>query len=326
MSMTTANMDVLIRSELWSAQLKEVLLDELMGPAFVRFLTDFPDGTTFTIPSIGEASVRDYVENTPVVYDALDTGEFQFTITEYKSSGLYITKKARQDAFYSAELEASFVPKQRRAILENLETNVMALGAGGASGGQTAANANLINGVNHRWVASGTSEVMDITDFAKALYSLKKANVGDQNLVAIVDPSVEYAMNTITNLTNVSNNPRWEGVITSGLASGMKFVKNIYGFDVLVSNYLADAGASQSGAETVGGRSVTVGKCNMFFSARSDILPFVGAWRQMPEVEGEYNKDFQREEYLTTCRYGLKVFRPENLIVVLSDTDQISFG
>lgn len=326
MSMTTANMDVLIRSELWSAQLKEVLQDELMGESIVRFLTDFPDGTTFTIPSIGEASVNDYVENTPVIYSALDTGEFQFTITEYKSSGLYITKKARQDAFYSAELEASFVPKQRRAILENLETKIMALGMGGASGGQTVSNANLINGVNHRWVASGSNEVMDITDFAKALYSLKKANVGDQNLVAIVDPSVEYAMNTITNLTNVSNNPRWEGVITSGLASGMKFVKNIYGFDVLVSNYLADAGAAGLGAETVGGRSVTVGKCNLFFSARSDILPFVGAWRQMPEVEGEYNKDYQREEYLTTCRYGLKVFRPENLLVVLSDTDQISFG
>lgn len=326
MSMTTANMEVLIRSELWSAELKEVLLDELMGDSIVRFLTDFPDGTTITIPSIGEASVRDYVENTPVVYDALDTGEFQFSITEYKSAGHYITKKARQDSFYSAQLEASFVPKQRRAILENLETNIMALGAGGASGGQTAGAANAINGANHRWVASGTSEVMDITDFAKALYSLKKANVGDQNLVAIVDPSVEYAMNTITNLTNVSNNPRWEGVITSGLASGMRFIKNIYGFDVLVSNYLADAGSAQTGAETIGGRSVTVGKCNLFFSARSDILPFIGAWRQMPEVEGEYNKDFQREEYVTTCRYGLKVYRPENLLVVLSDTDQISFG
>lgn len=326
MSMTTANMEALIRSEIWSNELKDVLQDELMGTNIVRFLTDFPDGTTITIPSIGEASVRDYVENTPIVYDSIDTGEFQFSITEYKSSAHYITKKARQDAYYAAQLEAAFVPKQKRAILENLETNVMALAAGGASGGQTAAAANAINGVNHRWVASGTSEVMDVTDFARALYVLKKANVGDSNLIAIVDPSVEYALNTITNITNVSNNPKWEGVITSGLASGMRFVKNIYGFDVLVSNYLADAGATQTGAETIGGRSVTVGKCNIFFSAQSDLLPFVGAWRQMPEVEGEYNKDFQREEYLTTCRYGLKVYRPENLVVVLSDTDQISFG
>jgi hypothetical protein len=325
MSMTTANMEVLIRSEIWSNELKEVLLDELLGLNIVRFLTDFPDGTTITIPSIGEASVRDYVENTPIVYDAIDTGEFQFSITEYKSSGNYITKKARQDAFYAAQLEAGFVPKQKRAILENLETNIMALAAGGASGGQTAAAANAINGANHRWVASGTSEVMDVTDFMKAKFALKKANVGDQNLIAIVDPSVEYALSTLANLVSVSNNPRWEGIIETGLASGMKFIRNIYGFDVYVSNYLADAGAAQTGAETIGAKSVTVGKCNMFFSAQSDILPFVGAWRQMPEVEGEYNKDFQREEYLTTCRYGLKVFRPENLVVVLSDTDQVSF-
>ena len=55
----------------------------------------------------------------------------------------------------------------------------------------------------------------------------------------------------------------------------------------------------------------------------SGVLPFVGAWRQMPTVESEYNKDRQREEYLTTARYGLKLFRPENLVVVGSDTDQV---
>ncbi|WP_250508391.1 hypothetical protein, partial [Caballeronia sp. GAFFF3] len=79
------------------------------------------------------------------------------------------------------------------------------------------------------FLGSGTSEAITVADFARARYSLKKANVPDMNLVAIVDPSVEYTLNTLSNLTNVSNNPMWEGVITSGLASGRKFVKNIYG-------------------------------------------------------------------------------------------------
>lgn len=312
MAFTTNNMDHLTRSEIWSNELKEVLEDELQANGYVRWLSEFPDGNTFTIPSIGQATVRDYAENEPVVYDALDTGEFQFSITEYLSSATYITDKAKQDSFYMNELVSSFVPKQHRAIMEHLETTIFAL-----QGQQTSADLNTINGAPHRFVASGTNEVIALEDFAKALYSLKKANVPQSNLIAIVDPSVEYTINTLTNLTNVSNNPMWEGIITSGIASGMRFVKNIYGFDVYTSNYLSDAN------ETIDGASTTAGKANLFFSAAPDVLPFIGAWRQMPRVESERNKDFQRDEYVTTARYGVKLYRPENLVTVLSDTDQV---
>lgn len=321
MAMTTSNSSVLIRSEVWSSMLKEVLQEDLGVESYVRFLTEFPDGTTFTIPSIGENTAQDYTENTAAAYSALDTGEFQFTITDYIQSGNYITRKARQDLFYAAQLEASFVPTQLRAIKERLETDIFELAQGGASGGQTVSDDNDINGAEHRWVAKGTNQVMTVTDFAKALYGLKKANVPGSSLVAFVDPSVEYEMNTLTNLVNVSNNPRWEGIITTGIGGDARFVKNIYGFDVFTTNFLADAGTT--GSETIDSVSVTSGKCNVFFSAASpEILPFLGAWRQMPTVDGEFNKDLQREEYLTTARYGLKVYRPENLVVVLSATDQ----
>ena len=324
MSETTGNNGVLIRSELWSSSLKEVLQDELMAQGYVNWLSEFPDGTTFTIPSIGESTVRDYTEDTDITYDSLDKGEFQMTITEYVSSAHYITKKARQDLYYASQLEAAFVPSQARAIAEKLETDILDLAGAGASGGQTVDDDNDINGAEHRWVAQGTNEVMTVQDFAKALFALKKANVPSSNLVAIVDPSVEYELNTLTNIVNVSNNPRWEGLITSGIASGMRFTKNIYGFDVYVSNYLADAGTERDGAETVDSVTTAAGKCNIFFSAADkSLIPFMGAFRQMPEVDGEYNKDRQREEYVTTARYGLKVYRPENLVVVLSDDDQV---
>lgn len=315
---TTGNSAVLTRSEIWSTTLKDVLQDDLNAQGWVNWLSEFPDGDQFTIPSIGESTVRDYVEDTNVVYDSLDTGEFTFTITEYLSSGHYITEKARQDLFYAQQLEAAFVPKQARALAEKIETDVLALCAGGASGGQTASDANQINGADHRFVGTGTSETMAVADFAKALYALKKANVPQSNLVAIVDPSVEYEINTLTNIVNVSNNPRWEGIVESGIGNGMTFVKNIFGFDVFVSNYLTDAN------ETIGGLTTAAGKANCFFSAASsEIMPFMGAMRQMPKVDGEYNKDKQREEYVTTARYGLKVYRPENLVCVLTDTDQV---
>jgi hypothetical protein len=322
MAFITANTDQLRRTLVWSAGLKEALEDELMGQNYVRWLSDFPDGDTFKIPSIGGATVRDYVENTPVVYDPMDTGEFEFTINKYKSAATYITKKALQDGFYMSQLVSSFVPKHTRALMEQLETDILALAAAGASGGQTAADLNAINGVGHRFVASGSSQVITVKDFARARYALKKANVPDTNLIAIVDPSVEYTLNTLTNITDMSYNPKWEGLVTSGIASGMSFVRNIYGFDVYVNNRLPAAGANQSGAETIDSVACSAnGVCNIFFSAAGgDLLPWVGAWRQNPEVESDYNKDFQREEYLVTARYGLKVYRPENMVVVISNS------
>ena len=312
--MDTGNTGHLIRSEVWSSQLKEVLEDELMGQGYVNWMSEFPDGTSFTIPSIGQAQTDDYTENASVQYRALDTGQFQFTIGKYKSSGNYITNKAKQDAYYMNQLVSSFVPKQARAIMETLETDIMALSAK-----QTASTANSVNGASHRFVGTGTNEVIAVADFAKARYALKKANVPDRNLIAIVDPSVEFAMNTLTNITNVSNNPRWEGIITSGIASGMSFLANIYGFDVYTSNYLADANEQIGGS----GPTTAAGKANMFFSADPTVLPFIGAWRQMPQVDSEYNKDYQREEYVTTARYGVDLYRPENLVCVLTDTDQV---
>lgn len=42
----TNTVDHIIRANLWSTQLKEVLEDELMGMKFVDMITDFPDGDT----------------------------------------------------------------------------------------------------------------------------------------------------------------------------------------------------------------------------------------------------------------------------------------
>lgn len=302
----------LTRSQLWSTQIKDVITDELMAQGYVNWLSDFPDGDTFNIPSIGDMITDDYVENTEPTYRAMDTGNFQFSITEYVSAATYITNKAKQDAFYMNQIISTFVPKQARAISERVEKDILNLAMS-----QTLNNTNLINGAAHRFIASGTNEVITISDFSKALYALKKANIPDQNLIAIVDPSVEYTLNTLSNIVNVSNNPKWEGIITSGIGSGMKFIKNIFGFDVYTSNRLADAN------ETIGGVTTTAGKANLFFSASSDVLPFMGAWRQMPVVDSAYNKDRQRDEYMTTARYGVKLYRPENLVVIPADTDQV---
>lgn len=313
---TTANDEHLIRSNLWSTQLKETLKEELMAQQYVRMLGEFTDGDTLNIPSIGDMETQDYQEDEAIKYTSMDQGNFTFTIDQYKSSATYITNKHKQDTFYMNELVSSFVPKQARALMEAMETKILEVGPDG----QTASNLNTINGGNHRFVGGGTNETIEVQDFARARYALRKANVPMTNLIAIVDPSVEYELATSTNLVNISNNPHWEGIVRDGMSTGMRFSMNVYGFDVYVSDFL------KSGiSETVNSVSVTTGVANLFFSAAApDILPFVGHVRQAPQVDSEYNKDRQRDEYVTTCRYGYKLWRPENLVVVLTDTDQVT--
>ena len=323
--MTTANTEVLNRSQVWSSMLKDILYDTLEAQKYVNWIGDFTDGDNYTIPSIGDIEITDYEVDTAVEYTALDTGEFQFNITEYVSAGTYITKKARQNLLYAAQLEAQFVPKMNRAIMEDLEIHILKEGqprTGNPAGYQTPGNLNLINGHAHRFVASGSNAVIAVEDFARAKLSLKKANVPMVNLVAIVDPTVAYTLETTANLINISANPQWQGIVETGLTTGMRFIRNVYGFDVYESNYLALSGADQTGAaETIDGTaSGTNAVCNIFFSASPDVIPFIGAWRQMPEVDGEFNKDFQREEYVMTTRYGTKIYRPENLVTVLTST------
>jgi hypothetical protein len=317
MAMTTANTTLLTRSDIWSTELKEILRDEMMAQRYVRMLEGFPDGDTFHIPSIGQAQVDNYAEDTAVTYRPLDTGEFTFTIDKYLSSATYMTKKAEQDIFYANELMSRFVPEQERAIMEHFEGTTMAAPEVGVA----ANSAELIDGIAHR-IGGGNGGVIELADFAFARYALKKANVPDQAMVAIVDPSVEFVLNTLSNLVNVQNNPKFEGIVRDGIATGMRFVANVYGFDVYTSNYLADASDNalkERDGTTNANYSVTGGKVNLFFSASPTVNPFVGAWRQMPEVDYEYNKDFQRHEFVTTARYGVKLYRPENMVRIVSN-------
>jgi hypothetical protein len=306
----------LIRTSLWSRNIKELLLDELNAMKFVKVLSDFPDGYTLNIPSIGEAETADFNENQAVKYNQMDTGNFQFSFDQYKYTANSISEKFKRDSFYSADVIAAFVPRQHRALMEAVETRIFAQ----ANAGQTASNPNIINTADHRWVATGTSQALTLADFARAQYALTKANVPMTNLVAVVDPSVAYTLATQANMVNLlSPQQMWGDVSRDGIVTGFKFRFNVFGFDIYVSNYLP-GGIS----ETINSVAVTNGVANYFFSATpGDTTPWIGGFRQMPTVYSEFNKDLQQEEYLTIAEYGFKLYRPENMVTILTSTSVV---
>ena len=302
----------LVRTELWSSELKDILQEQLMGTKYVRMLNGFPDGNQFTIPSIGELPMREVAENTPVTYDSLDTGEFNFTIDRYVEAATFITDKAKQDSYYAQQLIGMFPTKMRRALDENLESSVFKL-----ANTQTVNNVNAINGADHRFMASGGSNtVLALDDFAKAKYALDKAQAGGSR-VAIIDPSQEYVFNNLVGAQAFTNNPTFDGIVNGGFVNevtGMRFIKSIFGFDVYVSNFLDTPTDTSIDSVSVMASPVT----NLFMSVGGDLTPFVGAYRQMPQVEYERNKDLRRDEYVMNARFGLKLYRPECLVSVIS--------
>jgi hypothetical protein len=308
----TNNTQNLFRTSLWSRSLKTLLLDDLNAmKLLVRTLTDFPDGYNFNIPSLGEVETQDFVEGQAIKYTALDTGNFVFNFDNYKYAATSISEKFKRDSFYSSEVESAFLPREHRSLMEAVETNIFAK----ANAGQTASNLNTINTASHRWVASGSGQSITYQDFAKARYALTKANVPMQRLCAVVDPSVAYTLETQANVTNMlSPMPRADSILSDGLVSGFRFRFNLYGFDIYESNYLPAIAS-----ETINGVTVTNGVANLFFSATAgDMTPMLGGFRQMPTVYSEFNKDLQQTEYLTIAEWGFKLYREENMVIILT--------
>jgi hypothetical protein len=305
----------LIRSTLWSSQIKELLMDDLQAMRFVQTI-DVPSdagSSTINIPSIGEAETADFVEGQAFRYNRMDTGNFQFTFTQEKYSAHSVSEKFKRDSFYAERVISSFVPRQHRALMEAVEVRILSRG----NAGQTASDVNSWNGADHRWVGTGSSDALSLTDFAKAKFALLKAKVPLSNLVAILDPSVAYTLETQANLVNLmSPNPQWGPMVNQTNVNGTRFIANVYGFDCYVSNYLPG-----SISETVDGNAVTNGVANMFFSAApGDTVPFIGGWRQMPTVQSEFDMDHQETRYVTICSYDYALYRPENMVVVLTDS------
>lgn len=314
---TTVSDVHLRRTNVWSRDLKSLLKDELMGLRFVKLLTDFPDGVTFNIPIVGEAETADFAEGQAVKYNRMDTGNFTFTFSQYKYSANSISAKFKRDSYWSSDVEAMFVPLQHRALMEAVETRILSRG----NAGQTASSLNTINSGYHRFVGSGTNEIMALVDFQLARYALRKANVPLTGLTAILDPSAIFALQNQTNAVNLMTpDPQWQEMVRRGATTGMRFMFSLYGFDVYESNYLPTGIA-----ETINSRTTTTAKANQFFAAAGgDINPIIGGFRQMPTVFSEFNKDLQQDEYVTLAEYDFKLYRPENMVTVLTDDDQVA--
>lgn len=316
----TSNTKALIVSEVWADEIQDILHEKLLDVNIAR-VVDFPDGDKLTIPSVGTPVVRTRPEQADFTFDNLDTGEVSIILRDEVYAGNSISKKLRQDSRWISNVGAMLPAEQARAIMERYQTDLLALGNQQFAGQN---NPNFINNAPHRFVGTGSNSTMDVTDFSRVNYVMTQSKMPMGGMIGIVDPSVAHYLETITNISNISNNPRWEGIVESGIAPDMQFIRNVYGIDLFVSNLLPTANETIDAGG--GNRTTTDGVACQFMNV-SDVglLPYVVAWKEAPTTKSfidDYNDDLNTA---TTARWGNGLVRDENLVVVLSNRDQVTF-
>lgn len=308
MSQNRANSTAFIEAEQYSSFILRNLQDGLLPGQFYRNVSDFGSGSTLHIKTVGTVTIQDGAEEVPFDYTPIESGEVTLTITDYVGDAWYVTDELREDGAQVEALMSARSQESTRAIQETFETRFLAK----ANSSQTNANANTINGFARRIASAETNNVISLNHLISMKLAFDKANVPVGGRVAIVDPVVAATFDKTINFGR-DVTPFGENILQNGFAREHSFIMNLYGWNIITSNRLP------TGTFSDGTTSVSNAVANIFMCVADDnTKPIMAAWRRMPKVEGERNKDLRRDEYVTSARWGFGTQRVDTLGVVIT--------
>ena len=317
MAYNSSNEANIVRQELYDASLEKTLDDWQIGrPLYDDKTSIFPDGDTLEITKTGDRAVSDYSEDTAITFDNMQTSRVNLSITEYKQDAWYITDKLKQDGHQAEAFWAENVRKSQIAMERQLEKDVLAV-----ANQQTLGNANAINGKAHRFIGGGTGGALQIEDISALKLAFDAAYVPTENRVLIINPDMEFELNKLLNIMEVSNgstfNYNVDGLVQTGFGDRLNIVRNIFGFNIMVSHNLPDVTAETlTKFDGTGSTSITGKACIAMSMADASSMPFMGAIRQRPQSEFFRDTKYKRDEWSSTCRYGFGLKRAETLAVI----------
>lgn len=308
MSQNRGNSTAFIEAEQYSAFILRNLQDGLLPGSFYRNVSDFGNGTTLHIKTVGTVTIQDGAEDIPFDYSPIESGEVTLTITDYVGDAWYVNDELREDGAQVEALMSARSSESTRAIQEIFETRFLAK----ANSSQVNANANLVNGFAHRIASAETNNVISLNHFISMKLAFDKANVPMAGRIAIVDPVCAATLDKTVSLAR-DVTPFGQQILQNGFDREHTFLMNLYGWNIITSNRLA------TGSFGDGTTTVTSGVANVFMSVADDnTKPIMAAWRRMPKVEGERNKDLRRDEFVTSARWGFGTQRVDTLGVVIT--------
>lgn len=309
----TTNTRAFIEAEQYSDFILTNLHDGLLPESFYRNVSDFGSGETLHIKTIGTVTLQEAAEDTPLIYNPIETGEITMRITDYVGDAWYVTDDLREDGAQVERLTAARAVEQTRAFQEYFETRFLET----IPLAMQANDPYLINGFAHKIVSADANGVMNLSHFRQMQLAFDKANVPAGGRVAIVDPTVAATLSGLVTIT--SDMTAWPmEIIRNGFERDHRFVTNLFGWNIITSNRL------YQGTGSDGTTTITDGIWNVFMSVADDnTKPVMYALRRPVKVEGERNKDRARDEYVARSRYGLGVQRLDTAGVVITHPTNI---
>lgn len=308
MAQNRPNSTAFIESEQYSSYILRNLHDGLLPGSMFRNVSDFGSGTTLHIKTIGSVTIQDGAEEVPFDYTPIESGEVFLTIDNYIGDAWYVTDDLREDGSQVGALMSARAAESTRAIQETFESRFLAK----ANSSQVAANPNTVNGFPHRIASTATNNVFTLDLLIKMKLAFDKANVPTAGRIAILDP---VAAATLDGLVSIGRDvtPFGQKILENGFDRDHTFLMNLYGWNIITSNRLP------KGTFSDGTTTVTNGVANVFMSVNDDgNKPIMAAWRRMPKVESERNKDLRRDEFVTSARWGFGTQRVDTLGVVIT--------
>lgn len=308
MSQNRTNSTAFIEAEQYSAYILRNLHDGLLPGNMFRDVSDFGSGTTLNLKTTGTVTIQDGAEDVAFSYSPIDSGTVTMTITDYVGDAWYVTDELREDGAQVEALMAARSSESTRAIQEIFETRFLKK----CNTLQTNANANLVNSFAHRISSTAGSNVAQLSDIISMKLAFDKANVPTAGRVLIVDPVVGA---TLDGLVSIGRDvtPFGQKILENGFSRDHQFLMNLYGFDIITSNRL-DKGTFSDGTTSVSSAVANVALC----VADDNCKPVMAAWRRMPRVEGERNKDLRRDEFVTSARWGFGGQRVDTLGIYIT--------
>lgn len=317
MSQNRGNSTAFIEAEQYSSMILRNLHDGMLPGVMYRNVSDFGSGTTLHIKTVGSVTIQDGAEEVPFDYTPIESGEVTLTITDYVGDAWYVTDELREDGAQVEALMSARSSESTRAIQEVFESRFLKK----ANTSQTNAQPNNVNGFPHRIASAvvtvGSENTALLDHFIKMKVAFDKSNVPMAGRVAIVDPVVGATMDRLVSIGR-DVTPFGQRILENGFDRDHTFLMNLYGWNIITSNRL-DRGTFSDGTT-----SVADAVANVFMSVADDnTKPIMAAWRRMPKVEGERNKDLRRDEFVTSARWGFGTQRVDTLGILITSATKI---
>ena len=308
MTQNRANSSAFIEAEQYSAYILRNLHDGMLPGNFYRDVSDFGSGTTLHIKTVGSVTIQDGAEDVAFDYTPIESGEVTMTITNYVGDAWYVTDELKEDGAQIESLMSARSAESTRAIQETFESRFLSR----CNTLQTDAAANLVNGFAHRIASAEASNRFQLSDIIAMKLAFDKANVPTSGRILILDPVCAATLDGLVTITH-DVTPFGQRILENGFDRDHNFLMNLYGFDIITSNRLPK-GDFGDGTTSVTGAVANVAMC----LADDNCKPVMAAWRRMPRVEGERNKDLRRNEFVTSSRWGFGGQRVDTLGVYVT--------